>query len=169
MTFSRFAKICVIGAAVIFAAAQARAAQQKEEIVITTAVSNLAFSALWVAEQLKYFDEEGLRVKVAVAGGGSPCQNAVVGRSAQFCASSSEGLVLAYVEGAPLIAVQAHNSNLTLTVGVRKAIAAGNRPPKRCAWTSRSDAPSCPTLTQATTKLPTSSVATSGRYWLFVV
>jgi ABC-type nitrate/sulfonate/bicarbonate transport system substrate-binding protein len=123
MTYSRFAKISVIGIALIFPAARISDAQQKEEIVITSAVSNLAFSALWVAEQLKYFDEQGVRVKVAVAGGGSPCQNAVVGRSAHFCASSSEGLVLAYVEGAPLIAVQAHNSNLTLTVGVRKAIA----------------------------------------------
>ena len=97
-------------------------AQQKEEITITTAVSNLAFSAVWVAEQLKYFDQEGVRVKVVVAGGGSQCQSAVVGRSAQYCASSSEGLILAYAEGAPLIAVQSHNRNMTLTVGVRKAI-----------------------------------------------
>ena len=59
-------------------------AQQKEEITITTAVSNLAFSAVWVAEQLKYFDQEGVRAKVVVAGGGSQCQSAVVGRSAQY-------------------------------------------------------------------------------------
>jgi ABC-type nitrate/sulfonate/bicarbonate transport system substrate-binding protein len=99
-------------------------AQQKEptEVIITTAVSNMAFSALWVAEQLKYFEQEGIRAKISVAGGGSPCQNAVVGRSAHFCASSSEGLILAYAEGAPLIAVQAHNSNFTMTIGVRKAI-----------------------------------------------
>lgn len=100
-------------------------AQPKElpEVNILTAVSNMAFSAVWVAEQLKYFEQEGIRAKVTVAGGGSQCQNAVVGRSAQFCASSSEGLILAYAEGAPLIAVQSHNKNLTLTVGVRKAIA----------------------------------------------
>jgi len=107
----------------LLAAVSRSHAQSKDEIVMTTAVSNMAFSALWVAEQLKYFEQEGVRVKVAVAGGGSQCQNAVVGRSAHFCASSSEGLVLAYVEGAPLIAVQAHNSNLTLTVGVSRAIA----------------------------------------------
>jgi len=47
----------------------------------------------------------------------------VVGRSVNFCASSSEGLVLARLEGAPLIAVQAHNRNLTLSVTVRKEIA----------------------------------------------
>jgi len=97
-------------------------AQQKEEITIATAVSNLAFSAVWVAEQLKYFEQEGVRAKVIPAGGGSQCQSAVVGRSAQYCASSSEGLILAYAEGAPLIAVQSHNRNMTLTVGVRKAI-----------------------------------------------
>jgi ABC-type nitrate/sulfonate/bicarbonate transport system substrate-binding protein len=100
-------------------------AQQKEmpEVNILTAVSNMAFSAVWVAEQLKYFDQEGIRVKVTSAGGGAPCQSAVVGRSAHLCASSSEGLVLAQIEGAPLIAIQAHNRNLTLSVAVRKAIA----------------------------------------------
>ncbi|MGH7887317.1 MAG: ABC transporter substrate-binding protein, partial [Candidatus Binatia bacterium] len=84
-------------------------AQQKEmpEVNILTAVSNMAFSAVWVAEQLKYFEQEGIRVKVTSAGGGAPCQSAVVGRSAQLCASSSEGLVLAQIEGAPLIAIQA--------------------------------------------------------------
>jgi len=100
-------------------------AQQKEmpEVTIATAVSNMAFAAVWVAEQLKYFEQEGVRAKITVAGGGSPCQTAVVGRSVNFCASSSEGLILAHVEGAPLIAIQAHNRNLTLSVTVRKEIA----------------------------------------------
>jgi len=99
--------------------------QQKDlpEVTIGTAVSNMAFAAVWVAEQLKYFEQEGVRAKITVAGGGSPCQSAVVGRSLNFCASSSEGLVLAHVEGAPLIAIQAHNRNLTLSVAVRQAIA----------------------------------------------
>jgi ABC-type nitrate/sulfonate/bicarbonate transport system substrate-binding protein len=99
-------------------------AQQKElpEVNILTAVSNMAFSAIWVAEQLKYFEQEGIRAKVTPAGGGAPCQSAVVGRSAQLCASSSEGLVLANVEGAPLMAIQAHNQNLTLSIAIRKAI-----------------------------------------------
>lgn len=103
---------------------QARA-QQKDmpEVTIATAVSNLAFAAVWVAEQLKYFEQEGVRAKITVAGGGSPCQSAVVGRSVNFCASSSEGLILAQVEGAPLIAIQAHNRNLTLSLAVRKEIA----------------------------------------------
>ena len=81
-------------------------AQQKElpEVNILTAVGNTAFSAVWVAEQLKYFEQEGVRAKITPAGGGAPCQTAVVGRSANLCASSSEGLVLAKVEGAPLIA-----------------------------------------------------------------
>ena len=76
-------------------------AQQKDlgEVNILTAVSNMAFSALWVAEQLKYFEQEGVRAKITPAGGGAPCQNAVVGRSAHLCASSSEGLVLAHIEG----------------------------------------------------------------------
>jgi len=99
-------------------------AQPKElpEVNILTAVSNMAFSAVWVAEQLKYFEQAGIRAKITPAGGGAPCQTAVVGRSAQLCASSSEGLILAHVEGAPLIAIQAHNRNLTLSIAIRKAI-----------------------------------------------
>jgi NitT/TauT family transport system substrate-binding protein len=117
-------KISVILLSLFLVIPQAKA-QQKEmpEVTIATAVSNMAFAALWVAEQLKYFEQEGVRAKITVAGGGSPCQTAVVGRSVNFCASSSEGLVLAHVEGAPLIAIQAHNRNLTLSLAVRKEIA----------------------------------------------
>ena len=69
--------------ALVFSSQQSEA-QQKElgEVNILTAVSNMAFSALWVAEQLKYFEQEGVRAKITPAGGGAPCQNAVVGRSA---------------------------------------------------------------------------------------
>ncbi len=99
-------------------------AQQKDmaDVTIATAVSNMAFSAVWVAEQLKYFEQEGVRAKITNAGGGATCQAAVVGRSVNFCASTSEGLVLANVEGAPLVGIQAHNRTLTLSIAVRKEI-----------------------------------------------
>jgi NitT/TauT family transport system substrate-binding protein len=99
-------------------------AQQKElpEVTMLTAVPNFAFAAIWVAEQLKYFEQEGVRVKITPAPSGSVCLNAVVGRSINFCASTSEGLVLARVEGAPAIAIQAHNRAMTLSVVLRKAI-----------------------------------------------
>lgn len=99
-------------------------AQQKElpEVTMLTAVPNFAFAAIWVAEQLKYFEQEGVRVKLTPAPSGSVCLNAVVGRSTNFCASTSEGLVLARVEGAPVIAIQAHNRAMTLSVVLRKAI-----------------------------------------------
>ncbi len=99
-------------------------AQQKElpEVSMLTAVPNFAFAAIWVAEQLKYFEQEGVRVKITPAPSGSVCLNAVIGRSTSFCASTSEGLVLARVEGAQAIAIQAHNRTMTLGVTVRKAI-----------------------------------------------
>lgn len=101
----------------------AQAQKELPEVTIATAVPNFAFAAIWVAEQLKYFEKEGVRAKITVAGGGSPCQTGVVGKSLNFCASSSEGLILARLEGAPLMAIQAHNSNLTLSVAVRKELA----------------------------------------------
>src|SRR6266542_4357389 len=99
-------------------------AQQKElpEVTLLTAVPNFAFAAIWVAEQLKYFEQEGVRVKITPAPSGSVCLNAVVGRSTNFCASTSEGLVLARVEGAPAMAIQAHNRAMTLSVVLRKAV-----------------------------------------------
>ena len=99
-------------------------AQQKElpEVTMLTAVPNFAFAAIWVAEQLKYFEQEGVRMKITPAPSGSVCLNAVVGRSINFCASTSEGLVLARAEGAPAIAIQAHNRAMTLSVVLRKAI-----------------------------------------------
>jgi sulfonate transport system substrate-binding protein len=99
-------------------------AQQKEmpEVTLLTAVPNFAFAAIWVAEQLKYFEQEGVRMKITPAPSGSVCLNAVVGRSINFCASTSEGLVLARAEGAPAMAIQAHNRTMTLGVVLRKAI-----------------------------------------------
>ena len=80
--------------------AEARA-QQKEmpEVTMLTAVPNFAFAAIWVAEQLKYFEAEGVRIEDYAVAGGSVCLNAVVGRSFNFCASTSEGLVLAQLKG----------------------------------------------------------------------
>ena len=99
-------------------------AQQKElpEVTLMTAVPNFAFGAIWVAEQLKYFEAEGVRVKITPSPSGSVCLNAVIGRSSNFCASTSEGLVLAWAEGAPAMAIQAHNRAMTLSVVLRKSI-----------------------------------------------
>ncbi len=109
---------------VLLGAAPQAKSQQKElpEVTMLTAVPNFAFAAIWVAEQLKYFEQEGVRIKITPAPSGSVCLNAVVGRSINFCASTSEGLVLARVEGAPAIAIQAHNRAMTLSVVLRKAI-----------------------------------------------
>jgi NitT/TauT family transport system substrate-binding protein len=121
---NRSNSISIIALLILLALTPVLKAQQKAmpEVTIATAVSNMAFSAVWVAEQLKYFEQEGVSAKITNAGGGATCQAAVVGRSVNFCASTSEGLVLAYVEGAPIIGIQSHNRALTLSVAVRKEI-----------------------------------------------
>ncbi len=93
--FLRWLIVASILALFVSAIPQAQA-QQKElpEVSMLTAVPNFAFAAIWVAEQLKYFEQEGVRVKITPAPSGSVCLNAVVGRSTNFCASTSEGLVL---------------------------------------------------------------------------
>ena len=67
-------------------APETRAQQELPEVSLMTAVPNFAFAAVWVAEQLKYFEAEGVRVKVTPSPSGSVCLNAVVGRSTNFCA-----------------------------------------------------------------------------------
>src|SRR5262249_33347416 len=116
--------ICALTVFVFFCWATPQVqAQQKEmpEVTMLTAVPNFAFAAIWVAGQLKYFEAEGVQVKITPAPSGSVCLNAVVGRSTNFCASTSEGLVLAQAEGAPAMAIQAHNRAMTLSVVLRKA------------------------------------------------
>jgi ABC-type nitrate/sulfonate/bicarbonate transport system substrate-binding protein len=121
---NRISILALSASMVFFAALPQAKAQQKDlpEVTMLTAVPNFAFAAIWVAEQLKYFEQEGVRVKITPSPSGSVCLNAVVGRSINFCASTSEGLVLARVEGAPAIAIQAHNRAMTLSVVLRKAI-----------------------------------------------
>src|SRR5437773_2994953 len=124
MKTRKLAIVLIAGFALLFVGRSQARAQQKElpEVSLMTAVPNLACSAIWVAEQLKYFEAEGVRVKITPAPSGSVCLNAVVGRSTNFCASTSEGLVLAKVEGAPAMAIQAHNRAMTLSVVLRKAV-----------------------------------------------
>ena len=109
---------------VLLAGTSETRAQQKDlpEVSLLTAVPNFAFAAIWVAERLKYFEQEGVRVKITPAPSGSVCLNAVVGRSTNFCASTSEGLILARLEGAPAMAIQAHNRAMTLSVVLRKVL-----------------------------------------------
>jgi NitT/TauT family transport system substrate-binding protein len=123
MKTRRFATALIAVLAVVLGTgSQSRAQKELPEASLMTAVPNFAFAAIWVAEQLKYFEAEGVRVKITPAPSGSVCLNAVVGRSVNFCASTSEGLVLARVEGAPAMAIQAHNRTMTLSVVLRKAI-----------------------------------------------
>jgi ABC-type nitrate/sulfonate/bicarbonate transport system substrate-binding protein len=122
--FRQFARLAVAVIVLGLCIVSPARAQQKElpEVTLLTAVPNFAFAAIWVAEQLKYFEQEGVRVKITPAPSGSVCLNAVIGRSTNFCASTSEGLVLARAEGAPAMAIQAHNRAMTLSVVLRKAI-----------------------------------------------
>src|SRR5438093_10493976 len=118
MTTRKLAIALIAGFALLFVGRSQARAQQKElpEVSLMTAVPNLAFSTIWVAEQLKYFEAEGVRVKITPAPNGSVCLNAVVGRSVNFCASTSEELVVARVERATAIAIQANNRAMPINV-----------------------------------------------------
>src|SRR5258708_22934125 len=83
-------------------------AQQKDlpEVTLLTAVPNFAFAAIWVAEQLKYFEQEAVRIKITPPPTGSAFLNPGVGPSTNFSASPPEGLFLPRAEAAPAMALQ---------------------------------------------------------------
>ena len=117
--------ICLIGLIIITLSSAITyeiQAQNLPEVTLLTAVPNMAFTAIWTAEQLQMFEEEGVEATVASAGGGAPCMAAVVGRSADFCAVSSDAVILAQLQGAPVIAIQAHNRTMTMGITVNKKI-----------------------------------------------
>src|SRR5437773_11905246 len=109
MKTRKLAIVLIAGFALLFVGRSQARAQQKElpEVSLMTAIPNLAFSAIWLAEQLKYFEAEGVRVKITPAPTGSVWLNAAVGRSVNDSASTSDGLVVARVEGSPATAIQA--------------------------------------------------------------
>lgn len=123
---NRLRKLAIIGLVVLAALGSysvmtpSGSAQELPEVKIGVVVPNMAFSAVWVAEQLNYFQQEGVKAQVVVA---DACLQGVVARSLHFCAGASDNVVLARLEGAPVVAIQAHNRTMTLSITVRKEIA----------------------------------------------
>jgi ABC-type nitrate/sulfonate/bicarbonate transport system substrate-binding protein len=61
------ADVLVFGASSV-----ARVQRSFPEVRVLVVLPVMSFSAVWVAEQLGFFAEEGVNAKVALAGGGSP-------------------------------------------------------------------------------------------------
>src|SRR5437660_9946132 len=101
MKTRKLAIVLIAGFALLFVGRSQARAQQKElpEVSLMTAVPNLAFSAIWVAEQLKYFEAEGVRVKITHAPSGSVCLNDVDGRYVHLFTSNSDERVVSHVVG----------------------------------------------------------------------
>ncbi len=82
-----------------------RPARALEEIVITQPVDSLSFFPVYVARSLKYFEDEGLSVRVLSSAGGGPHLQAVLAGKAQFTASPGTYQLNALKEGQKLVGV----------------------------------------------------------------
>jgi hypothetical protein len=71
---------------------------------------------------LKYFEQEALASRSHPAGGGAPCQNAVVGYSGTFTLRVPKDWCWRKSKARLLIAIRAHNRNLILSIAGRKPI-----------------------------------------------
>ena len=81
---------------------------------MAVSVNTLSFAPIFVAEQLGYYKEEGVDLKVILVDGGGPAVQALVGRSAEFAATDSGGTTQAAEAGVDILAIQSNVNKLTM-------------------------------------------------------
>jgi ABC-type nitrate/sulfonate/bicarbonate transport system substrate-binding protein len=115
-------------AALIAAAAPAKAAMEKTSLAQTPAI--MAFLSAYIAEDTGIWRDQGLEVKV-INLGGIATVNAVIAGSADFALSSSAALTRAAAHGQRLLAIGSVNDQSGQMTVIRKDIAeAGHFDPK---------------------------------------
>jgi NitT/TauT family transport system substrate-binding protein len=112
-------------AAVISAVALTAVAQAAELKKITLVQSSLSFNfvPIYVAEKQGYFEQEGLKVEVILAGGGPKAMTALVGGGGQFSASVLLDGIMAHRRGLDDVRAIATLSYFTYPFAVRKEVA----------------------------------------------
>ena len=115
----RSAVLALAGASL--AAAPARAADAPQVTLALPSV-NISFTALYLAEDLHLWSEQGLEVKTIVIPGVGT-NNAVINGSVQFAIGSSDALTRAYTHGQHLQAIGAGVKKTMEWVMIRKEVA----------------------------------------------
>lgn len=85
----------------------ARAAPEVSRLVITQAVTSLAFIQNYIAAELGYFADEGLEVEVVVTRGGGPDVQAVLAGDAAFTVNDGAQILPAVAKGQTLTCLMA--------------------------------------------------------------
>ena len=104
-----------------------------EKPAITLAVGGktlVAYLPLTIAERLRFFEQEGLRVDIHDFQGGSRALQSLVGGSADVVCGAYEHTILTRAKGVGIKAIALHNNSLGTVIALSKAKAATYRSPK---------------------------------------
>ena len=113
-------------------AAQAQSArpEKKEVHIAVGGKAALYYLPLTIAEQLGYFKDEGLEVKISDFAGGSQALRAVVGGSADLVAGAYEHTINMQAQKQPMIAFVQLGRLPQMAVGIASSRAAAYKSPK---------------------------------------
>ncbi len=120
----RIATIILSAVIVAFAAQTANAqAPEKRKVNVATASLGLPYLPLIIAQQRKYFAEEGLEVEIAAFAGGSKALQSLMGGSSDVASGAYSNTLTMAAKGQKLknFVVQVRNPALTIAVSKRVA------------------------------------------------
>jgi NitT/TauT family transport system substrate-binding protein len=121
MPASRRLAVCSLAILLVTVGPGARA-QAPEETTLAVPALSLTFSSTFVADELKLWEQEGLRVKLTtIAGVGA--SNAVLAGSVDFAVPTSATLVRAAARGQPLVAIAQLMDRMPIETVLRKDLA----------------------------------------------
>lgn len=98
----------------------ARAAPEVSRLVMTQAVTSLAFIQNYIAAELGYFADEGLDVEIVVTRGGGPDVQAVLAGDAAFTINDGAQILPAVAKGLPLTCLMATLDRNIINVSMLK-------------------------------------------------
>ena len=127
----RMLRVIAAGLACVATAAIGQGVPEKKDVHIAVGgKSALYYLPLTIAEQLGYFKDEGLEVKISDFAGGSQALRAVVGGSADVVAGAYEHTINMQAQKQMLVAFVQMGRLPQISVGIAKAKAASYKSPK---------------------------------------
>jgi NitT/TauT family transport system substrate-binding protein len=124
-------RVIAAGLACVATAAIGQGVPEKKDVHIAVGgKSALYYLPLTIAEQLGYFKDEGLEVKISDFAGGSQALRAVVGGSADVVAGAYEHTINMQAQKQMLVAFVQMGRLPQISVGIAKAKAASYKSPK---------------------------------------
>ena len=130
---TRSAAICILGAALLAALPQAAGAQstpEKRKINVATASLGLPYLPLIIAQQRKYFADEGLEVEIAAFAGGSKALQSLMGGSSDVASGAYSNTLTMAAKGQKLKNFVVQVRYPALTIALSKKVADRYKSPK---------------------------------------